>query len=45
VEITGERWLKIGCGGLTEGRPSSSSGTVMADNGDDGITSSWAVSM
>ena len=30
--ITGETWLKIGCGGLMGGRPSSNSGTVMADN-------------
>lgn len=33
--IIGERWLKIGCCGLTGGSPSSSILTVMADNDDD----------
>jgi len=35
MEMTGSRWLKIGNNGLKGGKPSSSSGTMMADNGDD----------
>jgi len=34
MEITGEGLFKLGCGGLTRGRPLSSSGTVTADNDD-----------